>query len=392
MTARGCLIELSNITKNLRRETLPRLPPAPGYEGYEEFSRQVELWKKWIQWEKGDPLVLAREDLPGLRTRIIYVFKQALMALRFWPEIWFDAAEWCFANGLDDQGLDFLNQGMAANPESCLLHFKFAERLEATIPVEGGEEALVRKGQMVRKPYDDLLNMLYTQVYKIQQREKEELARLEENFGLCHPRNPGYNDDEDDPAIATNRTAKDSQSAALKEGTKAQILVMSKTISAVWINLMRSMRRIQGHGKVNEPLGGSRQIFADARKRGKITSDVYIASALIEYHCYKDPAALKIFERGSKLFPEDEEFALEYLKHLVAINDITSKPHLLVSIRFLTIKLDARAVFETFVGKAPPEKARRVYQFFYEYESHYGELGQMYKLEKRMSELYPGGS
>jgi cleavage stimulation factor subunit 3 len=178
---------------------------------------------------------------------------------------------------------------------------------------------------MVRKPYDDLLNMLYSQVYKIQQREKEELARLEESFALSHPRNPGYDDDDDDPAIAANRAAKGLQSAALKESSKAQIMVMSKTISAVWINLMRSMRRIQGHGKVNEPLGGSRQIFADARKRGKITSDVYVASALIEYHCYKDPAALKIFERGSKLFPEDEEFALEYLKHLVAINDITSK-------------------------------------------------------------------
>jgi hypothetical protein len=45
----------------------------------------------------------------------------------------------------------------------------------------------------------------------------------------------------------------------------------------------------------------------------------------MEYHCYKDPAATKIFERGAKLFPEDENFALEYLKHLLDINDVTSK-------------------------------------------------------------------
>jgi cleavage stimulation factor subunit 3 len=87
---------------------------------------------------------------------------------------------------------------------------------------------------------------------------------------------------------------------------------------------MRAMRRIQGKGKPGE-LQGSRQVFADARKRGRITSDVYIASALIEYHCYKDPAATKIFERGAKLFPEDENFALEYLKHLIDINDVISK-------------------------------------------------------------------
>lgn len=322
MTARSCLIELTNTTKGLRRETLPRLPPAAGYDGYEDWTKQVELWKRWIQWEKDDPLVLAKDDPAGLRTRIIYVFKQALMALRFWPEIWFDAAEWCFTNGMDDQGVEFLKQGMVANPESCLLHFKYAERLEATITVEGAEEALVRKGQMVRKPYDDLLNVLYSQVNKIQQKEKEELAKLEEGY-----QDPSNNDDDDydDPDTMADRSAKDSQITALKESSKAQVLVMSKTISAVWVNLMRAMRRVQGHGKVNEPLGGSRQIFADARKRGKITSDVYVASALIEFHCYKDPAALKIFERGMKLFPEDEEFALEYLKHLIANNDITSK-------------------------------------------------------------------
>ncbi|CAZ83898.1 unnamed protein product [Tuber melanosporum] len=373
MTARGCLIELSNITKGLRRDTLSRLPPAPGYEGYEDYTRQVELWKKWIQWEKGDPLVLAKEDPASLSTRIIYVFKQALMALRFWPEIWFDAAEWCFANGMDDQGVDFLNQGMVANPESCLLHFKYAERLEATTIIEGGEEALIRKGQLVRKPYDDLLNMLYEQVQKIQRKEKEELARIEDAFELTNPRNAEDDDEDDDPTTAATRAAKDAQVATLREGTKAQLQVMTKTISAVWINLMRAMRRVQGHGKVNEALGGSRQIFADARRRGKINSDVYVASALIEYHCYKDPAALKIFERGMRLFPEDENFALEYLKHLVAINDITN----------------ARAVFETFVGRVTAEKARKVYEFFYDYEAHYGELGQVYKMEKRMSELYP---
>ncbi|RPA91590.1 hypothetical protein L873DRAFT_1848187 [Choiromyces venosus 120613-1] len=54
---RGCLIKLCNITKGLGRDTLRRLPPASGYEGYEDYMRHVELWKGWIQWERGDPLV-----------------------------------------------------------------------------------------------------------------------------------------------------------------------------------------------------------------------------------------------------------------------------------------------------------------------------------------------
>ncbi|KAF8458268.1 hypothetical protein BDZ91DRAFT_666067 [Kalaharituber pfeilii] len=388
MTARSSFIELNNITAGLIRTTIPRLPPLPGFEGYEEYTRQVELWKKWIHWEKGDPLVLAQDDASAFRNRIIYVYKQALMALRFCPEIWFEAAEFCFTNELEEQGNEFLKQGIAANPESCLLCFKYAERLEATLPAEGGTgmEGVRRRGQAVRKPYEDLLNCLYAQVAKIQQREKDELARIEEmmptpDSSRRRPSTGGddgdeeEDDDEDVDAVA-NRAAKEAQTQYVKDATRAQIQQMSKTISAVWINLMRAMRRIEGHGKVGDPtstIGGSRQVFADARKRGKITSDVYVASALMEYHCYKDPAATRIFERGMKLFPEDEDFALEYLKHLIAINDVTN----------------ARAVFETFVGRVPAQKAKRVYQFFYEYESQYGDLGQIYKLEKRMGELYP---
>ncbi|KAK5279338.1 mRNA 3'-end-processing protein rna14, partial [Cryomyces antarcticus] len=157
-----------------------------------------------------------------------------------------------------------------------------------------------------------------------------------------------------------------------------QIKLLSRTVSFIWIALMRAMRRVQGKGKVNDPVGGSRQIFTDARKRGRLTSDVYVASALIEYHCYKDPAATRIFEKGMKLFPEDEAFALEYLKHLISINDITN----------------ARAVFETTVSKLAqkPEtlqKAKPIYTFFHGYEAQYGELSQINKLEKRMADLFP---
>lgn len=395
MTARSSFIELNNITAGLIRTTFPRLPPLPGFDGYEEFQRQVELWKKWIQWEKSDPLVLAKDDQVTLRNRIIYVYKQALMAMRFYPEFWFDAAEYCFSNEMNDQGMEFLKQGIAANPESCLLCFRYAERLESTMPSEDGTgvDGVRKRGQAVRKPYEELLNNLYAQVAKIQQREKDELVRVEEmipttsNTNLATRRNSisggeaDYGDDEDDDedvdAVA-NRAAKEAQTQYIKDAARAQLQGMTKTISAVWINLMRSMRRIEGHGKIGDPvtnIGGSRQVFADARRRGKITSDVYVASALIEYHCYKDPAATRIFERGMRLFPEDEEFALEYLKHLIAINDITN----------------ARAVFETFVGRVPPNKSKRVWSFFYDYESQYGDLGQIYKLEKRMGELYPNG-
>ncbi|KAI5804420.1 hypothetical protein EDC01DRAFT_418811 [Geopyxis carbonaria] len=381
MTARTTYNRYCVITNGLRRDSTPRLPPAPGYEGEDDWNYQISLWKQWINYEKDDPLVI-REDGAAFTDRVIYVCKQALMAMQFAPEIWYDVAEFCFANNLPSKGDDFLKQGLKANPESCLLTFKYAERMEATSVIEDAEEVALRKGQLVRKPYDELFSTLYALYTKMQSREKDELERLEEEYANDNSSdsspssNDGYGNDYDDDRDGDKKSQrmveKENRINALKAKGKAELLNLSKVISAVWINLMHVMRRIQGHGSINGPIGGSRQVFADARKRGKIISDVYIASALIEYRCYGDPAALKIFERGMKLFPDDENFALEYLKHLININDITN----------------ARAMFETFVSKVPPEKCQRIYQYFYEYESHYGDLAQIYKLEKRMAELF----
>jgi cleavage stimulation factor subunit 3 len=56
--------------------------------------------------------------------------------------------------------------------------------------------------------------------------------------------------------------------------------------------------------------------------------------------------------------------------------------------------LDARAVFETIVGKltAKPEnvpRAKPLFLFFHEYEAHFGELAQITKIEQRMATLFP---
>ena len=324
MTARSSYTELQNITRDLNRTSLPRFPPVPGSEGDVDFAQQVDIWKRWIQWEKGDPLVLKEEDMAAFKSRVVYVYKQALMALRFLPEMWFEAAEFCFLNDLESEGNEFLKHGVNANPESCLLAFKRADRLEVT---SESEQDPIKRGAKVREPYDQLLDALYDLIGKARTRESQDVAGLEEHFARSYPNKQPSNDDDDDDQNQESKSLelmKNAQIEALRNAHAIQIGILSRTVSFAWIALMRAMRRIQGKGKPGE-MPGSRQVFADARKRGRITSDVYIASALIEYHCYKDPAATKIFERGAKLFPDDENFALEYLKHLIDINDVISK-------------------------------------------------------------------
>lgn len=330
VTARSSIWALKNITKDLVRTTLPRLPPAPGFDGDVEYAQQVEIWKHWIAWEKDDPLVLKDEDLGAFQARILYAYKQALMALRFWPEMWYDAAEFCFQNDLVTEGNEFLLEGTRANPESCLLAFKRADRIELTLEPEEGEEGIKRRGQAVRDPYDKLLDALYELVVATKKREERTIARVKEMHAQNAPAEEpesNYDDEEDDGdrRAQAREAALEMQIRAIEAGNNAQTQLLKKAISYTWIALMRAMRRVQGKGKPNGVIGGFRQIFADARKKGRILSDVYVASALIEHHCYQDPAATKIFERGMKLFPDDESFALEYLKHLISSNDVTSK-------------------------------------------------------------------
>lgn len=330
MTARSANTALENITRGLVRTNLPRLPPALGFEGDKEYLGQVSLWKQWINWEQEDPLVLKDEDLQAYKQRVLYVYKQAVMALRFWPEMWVEAAEWSFNNGMEQDGNDFLNQGISANPESCLLAFKQADRLETVLPMEEGEEGLASRGAAVREPYNKLLEALYDLIKKLKTRETTELARIQDSAVLDATINSVLEkvEDEEDDTDRLLKEAKESvrenQMKAVKQGYAMQTHLISRTLSFAWIALMRAMRRVQGKGKVGAPVGGSRQILNDARVKGKITSDVYVASALIEHNVYKDPAGTKIFERGAKLFPEDEVFVLEYLKHLLSIGDTTS--------------------------------------------------------------------
>lgn len=328
MTARSANSAYENITRGLVRTTLPRLPPAHGFQGDEEYMEQIEIWKKWISWEKyEDPLVLKDTEKEVWKKRVLYVYKQAVMALRFWPEMWIDAADWCYANDLVKDGDEFLNNGIVANPESCLIAFKKADRLESTLP---SEEGLAEKGAIVRAPYDKLLDALYGLHKQLKHREFQDLAKLEASSEVDDKISAiiskAEDDDEENEAEKKIReAAKANQVKAIQQGYVAQSHLLQRVISFAWIALMRAMRRIQGKGAVKDTIGGSRQVFADARVKGKLTSDVYVASALIEHHVYKDPAGTKIFERGAKLFPEDEGFILEYLKHLLSIGDTTSK-------------------------------------------------------------------
>jgi cleavage stimulation factor subunit 3 len=346
MTAKAADMALSNKTQRLNRTTLPRLPPAPGFDGFEDYEEQVKIWKDWIQWEKEDPLILQEEDPKALKERILYVYKQAVMSLRFEPQMWVEAADFCFANEFEEEGDDFLKQGIEANPESCLLAFKQADRIETSTADETDAK---KRGETVRVPYNKVLDALYDLIKKVNARRDKEVARVEKRFAEAKDVQEEQHDDDDDEfmddSAAKAKHAAEQEQAAIKavqDSNNAQVMTLRKTLTAAWIALLRAMRRVQGcgKGKADDAIPGSRGIMSQARKRGQLTSDIYIAQALIEHRCYRNASAAKLFGVASGLYPDDENLALEFIKHLIEIDDMTSKfRH---KTRFSTVTNDLR--------------------------------------------------
>lgn len=340
MSAKSANTALDHITRNLSRHSLPRLAPAPGFDGYQEYIEQVEIWKKWIAWEKTDPLDIKDDkEQPGLfQKRILYVYNQALMALRFWPELWVDAAQWCLDENVTvtehkatkdgkTHAFDFLLRGIEANPESVLLALKHADLIESTYPAEENEAAKIARGEAVKAPFNKVLDTLYDIIGRLKERKLVDVARAKEAVATQDSSiRKSLEDDDDDEGMQPNKESPmtNERVERIEQSYDAQITVLSRTISFVWIALIRAMRRIQGKGKIGAPLGGMRDTLNVARKRGNISSEVYVAAALIEWNVYKDPAASRIFDRATRLYQEDEYFNLENIKYLHLRDDFTS--------------------------------------------------------------------
>lgn len=397
MTAKAAKTQLDEKLYGLDRMSLPRLPPLFGCEGDVEFGNQVQKWRGWIEWEKNDELVLKQDgDVDGWRKRVVFVYKQAVMSLRFYPEVWFEAASWCFEQGAEDwkkEGEQFLDQGISANPESALLALRKADRVETGFKGNAdSNEVAIQNGEKLDLVYEKVHKALYELKDKYLERENKAVAALQEHLSTLpseeEPEQPAREDDDDEdedrPRNAKSRAEQmKDQIQLVKTTLDAQREVLKRTISYIWVAKLRAFRRIQGQGAPGKPKKGFRGVFAESRPRGSLTSDVYVASALMEHHCYNDAAATKIFERGLKLFPNDELFVLEYIKHLVSKNDLTN----------------AKAVFETTITRIEKsdafskdqqrEKCRPLLGFMHHFESNYGDLAAIHKLEKRMADMYP---
>ncbi|XP_070535055.1 cleavage stimulation factor subunit 3-like [Ptychodera flava] len=87
MNARRVAKEYEAVTRGLNRN-MPSVPPT----GTPEEAKQVDLWKKYIAWEKANPL--RTEDQTLITKRVMFAYEQCLLCLGHHPDIWYEAAQY----------------------------------------------------------------------------------------------------------------------------------------------------------------------------------------------------------------------------------------------------------------------------------------------------------
>lgn len=86
MNARRVAKELEYHTKGLNRN-LPAVPPTLT----REEIKQVELWKRFITYEKSNPL--RTEDTALVTRRVMFATEQCLLVLTHHPAVWHQASQ-----------------------------------------------------------------------------------------------------------------------------------------------------------------------------------------------------------------------------------------------------------------------------------------------------------
>uniref|UniRef100_A0A914PND0 Suppressor of forked domain-containing protein n=1 Tax=Panagrolaimus davidi TaxID=227884 RepID=A0A914PND0_9BILA len=240
------LKQMEQIMQGLNRQAIS-VPP----RGTVAEQKQVDLWRKYIAFEKTNPL---RTEEVGLKAkRVIYAYDQALLSLGYHADIWYESA--CFhekivvelkergdltvAETIEQETSKLYNRATSGlMKDTPLIHFAHADFEET----KGNYD-------MAKVIYDKLINF-----------------------------------ENSDPTLA-------------------------------YIMLMNFVRRTEG-------VRAARQIFQRARNDKRCQFHIYIAGALMEFHCSKDAnVAQKIFDHGLKQYGNIPEFATAYVDFLTHVND-----------------------------------------------------------------------
>ncbi|CCK73447.1 cleavage polyadenylation factor subunit RNA14 NDAI_0G04620 [Naumovozyma dairenensis CBS 421] len=142
-----------------------------------------------------------------------------------------------------------------------------------------------------------------------------------------------------------------------------------RKLTFVYCIYMNTMKRLSG-------LSAARSVFSKCRKLKKnLTHDIYIENAYMEFqnqNDYKTPC--KVLELGLKYFQNDGIYILKYLDFLILLNKDSQ----------------IKTLFEISIDKIEDlNQLKLIFKKILNYESKFGNLNNLYQLEKRFLEKFP---
>ncbi|PVU97914.1 hypothetical protein BB559_001868 [Furculomyces boomerangus] len=392
MTARSTLRESQKYIDVIQTNQPPHGIPVPISWTEKEFN-YLNAWKRYIKWESSNPQKLESEK--ELEHRIVHIYQQATLALRFYPEIWIQAAQYLWKIDQKINAIKTLNDGRQALPKSLSVGFQLAEFEEINSNHTSCHEifqSLLKSTELdiqsKRKSYDDVISVIDGMISKIvdsdtnisssKLQDQESLALVSDENMLTDlvsalgmeidsdffsGSSKGASADENKSQLLLHKRRKlEKLKQKIETESKDGLLVERGLHTQVWVAYLRFSMRTGG-------IDAARATFKSARTGPveNLTFHIFVASAMIEYHVTKNTTiAGRIFELGLKHFGSEPKFVLEYMNYLINTNDSNN----------------SRALFERVITQKNADWSL-LWNIFLNYEYQYGDLRSVYSLDTR---------
>ncbi|OMH81338.1 mRNA 3'-end-processing protein RNA14 [Zancudomyces culisetae] len=396
----------------------------------EKEVKYYNAWKRYIEWEKGNPQNLEDEKL--LQQRVIYAYQQAVEALRFYPEIWTEAAQYLWELDEKNEALKLMIEANKVLPQSSSVLFLYTEYEES-----------FGNNEKCHKVYKEQLELIEQQIAKVKEKYAKTYKKIEARIkaktqvqvkadmgtnaqqtgrGRGRDRDRGrgrdgkgnmeseseldrLSDFEGSSNVQENRRGEyggnNSRYRKIREKYAAsehkEVEQLKKKYTMVYIAYLRFGLRAEG---INE----ARAIFKTARTKDieYITYHLFVASAMIEFHVTKNSTiAGRIFEYGLKHFFDCNEYVSEYLKFLINMNDDNNTRALFERVVSRKEERDQERERERerekenqnekgkeSDGVSDEKSLRGFWDLFSEYENLYFDLSSIYALNSRILDTF----
>ncbi|KAI1287093.1 Cleavage stimulation factor subunit 3 [Halotydeus destructor] len=157
MNARRVAKEYEATTRGLNRNA-PAVPPSSDAEQF----RQVDLWRKYVAWEKSNPL--RYEDISDVIKRVEFAYEQSILCLGHYPDIWYEFASYLeeSARKLEEKG-DAKKHALYLDQAAAIFERATGDLLKGNILINFAwadfEEGRNKK-EKATKIYTDLLEIV----------------------------------------------------------------------------------------------------------------------------------------------------------------------------------------------------------------------------------------